>query len=235
MRVRLFAILRERAGSDWVDIDLGEQATVADAVRELSNLPGLSGVLEHMSVGMAVNREYATMSTPLGADDELALIPPISGGVDVHVRVTADPLSLEELTSGVIRPGAGAVVTFQGVPRGEVKLDYEAYREMAEQRMASILEDCLELYGLQAAAAEHRVGSVESPEPSVIVAVSAAHRSEAFAAAAEAIDRIKREVPIWKQETGPDGNSHWTDGVPPQTANAPAARQDRARPGKATL
>ncbi len=115
MRVRLFAILRERAGSDSLDVDLAEGATVADAIRALSELPALTGVLDRMSVAMAVNREYATMDTRLVAQDELALIPPISGGADIHVRVTEEPLSLEALTVAVTRPGAGAIVTFQGM------------------------------------------------------------------------------------------------------------------------
>lgn len=225
VRVRLFAILRERAGSDWVEVDLDEQATVADAVRELSNLPALSGVLERLPVQIAVNREYATRATHLSANDELALIPPVSGGAetqarshaepqagrhaDIHVRVTEDPLSLDELARAVMRPGAGAIVTFQGVPRDVMRLDYEAYREMAEQRMRSILGDCLQRHELQAIAAEHRVGNVERSESSVIVAVSAAHRAEAFAAAREAIDRIKQEAPIWKREIDADGSGRW--------------------------
>ncbi|HEY5194985.1 MAG TPA: MoaD/ThiS family protein, partial [Solirubrobacteraceae bacterium] len=127
VRVRLFAILRERAGSN-IEVDLAEGATVADAIRVLSELPALAGVLDRIPVAMAVNREYATMDTRLLADDELALIPPIGGGVDIHVRVTEEPLSLDALTRGVTRPGAGAIVVFQGMPRDVSRLDYEAYR-----------------------------------------------------------------------------------------------------------
>jgi len=216
VRVRLFAILRERAGRDSIEVDLAEGATVADAIRELSELPALAEVLDRLSVAIAVNREYATMDTCLLARDELALIPPVSGGVDIHVRVTEEPLSLEALTRAVTRPGAGAIVAFQGMPRSVVQLDYEAYREMAEERITAILSDCTEHHGLQAAAAEHRVGKVELSEPSVIVAVSAAHRAEAFAAAREAIDRIKAEAPIWKREVDADGTVHPVEGVPAQ-------------------
>jgi molybdopterin synthase catalytic subunit len=226
VRVRLFAILRERAGSDWVDVDLAEGATVADAIRALSELPALEGVLDRLHVQMAVNREYATIDTPLLAKDELALIPPISGGVDIHVRVTEEPLSLDALTRGVTRPGAGAIVVFQGMPRDVSRLDYEAYREMAEQRMTAILNDCLQRHKLHAVAAEHRVGPVELSEPSVIVAVSAAHRSEAFAAAREAIDRIKAEAPIWKQEVDHDGTVRQVRGAPPQAGvHEPVSRE----------
>jgi molybdopterin synthase catalytic subunit len=215
VRVRLFAILRERAGRESVEVDLAEGATVADAIRALSELPALAGVLDHLPVAMAVNREYATTDTRLAARDELALIPPISGGVDIHARVTEEPLSLQALTRAVTRPGAGAIVTFQGMPRSVGQLDYEAYREMAEERMTAILSDCMARHDLQAAAAEHRVGAVELSEPSVIVAVSAAHRSEAFAAASEAIDRIKAEVPIWKRELDPDGMVRRVEGALP--------------------
>jgi molybdopterin converting factor subunit 1 len=229
VRVRLFAILRERAGSDSLDVDLAEGATVADAIRALSELPALTGVLDRMSVAMAVNREYATMDTRLVAQDELALIPPISGGADIHVRVTEEPLSLEALTVAVARPGAGAIVAFQGMPRNVSRLDYEAYREMAEERMTAILSDCLERHDLQAAAAEHRVGKVELSEPSVIVAVSAVHRAEAFAAASEAIDRIKAEVPIWKQEVQADGTVRRVDGAPPQAGVREPSQREAER------
>jgi MoaE-MoaD fusion protein len=214
VRVRLFAILRELAGRESIEVDLAEGATVADALRALSELPALAGVLDRLPVAMAVNREYATAETRLGEQDELALIPPVSGGVDIHVRVTEEPLSLEALTRGVTRPGAGAIVAFQGMPRDVSRLDYEAYREMAEAQMAAILSDCMERHGLQAAAAEHRVGKVELSEPSVIVAVSAAHRSEAFAGAKEAIDRIKAEAPIWKQEVNQGGTVRSVEGAP---------------------
>jgi len=147
---------------------------------------------------MAVNRDYAEPETVLSPDDELALVPPVSGGESERVRVGPDPISLEEVAGRVIDPAAGAVVTFQGFPREVPQLDYEAYGEMAEERMAAILGDCIERHGLTAAAAEHRTGPVPAGEASVLVAASAPHRPEAFAGAREAIDRIKAEAPIWK-------------------------------------
>lgn len=213
--VRLFAILRERAGTDSIEVELGDGATVADALDELAGSSGLAELLARMPVQMAVNRVYASPETPLGPGDELALIPPISGGAEPHVRVGAEPLSLEALARSVGRPGAGAVVAFQGVTREVSRLDYEAYAEMAEERMAQILRDCVERHGLEAAAAEHRTGPVELGQASVIVAVSAAHRDEAFAGAREAIDRIKAEAPIWKREVGSDGASRWVEGEQP--------------------
>ena len=173
-----------------------------------------------MRVVMAVNHDYAAGETPLGAGDELALIPPVSGGQEpvaaaaVHARVTAEPLSLEAVSARVVRDAAGAIVSFQGVTREVERLDYEAYEEMAGERIAAILRECVAAHGLEAAAAEHRVGSVPLGEPSVVVAVSAGHRGEAFAGAREAIDRIKAEAPIWKREV--DGErAQWVEGAPP--------------------
>ena len=131
-----------------------------------------------------------------------------------HARVTAEPLSLERLAALVGRPAAGAVVTFQGTTRDVERLEYEAYHEMAEQRIASIVADAIAHHGLEAAAAEHRVGNVPLGEASVAVAASAAHRTEAFAGAREIIDRIKAEAPIWKKEVEA-GEAHWVEGTRP--------------------
>jgi MoaE-MoaD fusion protein len=214
--VRLFAILRERAGRDELELELPDGATVEQALEALRGEPGLAEPLERMRVAMAVNREYAAPDTTLSAGDELALVPPVSGGetrVEVHARVTDEPLSLEDVTAMVGRDAAGAIVSFMGVTREVERLDYEAYAEMAEEKMTEILRAVVATHGLEAAAAEHRVGQVPLGEPSVIVAVSAGHRGEAFAGAREAIDRIKAESPIWKSEVE-DGESRWVEGTP---------------------
>jgi MoaE-MoaD fusion protein len=215
VRVRLFAILRERAGRDSLEVELREGATVAEALTALESTGPLAEVLEGLPVQMAVNRDYAEPGTTLAAGDELALIPPISGGSGPHVRVSAEPISPAEVAAAVADPGAGAVVTFQGVTREVERLEYEAYREMAEERITAILVDCVERHGLLGAAAEHRVGAVALGEPAVIVAVSAAHREDAFAGASDAIDRIKAEAPIWKREVGRDGGASWVEGKAP--------------------
>jgi MoaE-MoaD fusion protein len=129
-----------------------------------------------------------------------------------HARVTEEPLSVEALARRVARPAAGAVVTFQGTTRDVDRLEYEAYREMAEQRIATIVAEAIERHRLEAAAAEHRIGTVPLEEASVIVAVSAAHRSEAFAGAREIIDRIKADAPIWKKEVE-GGEGRWVEGT----------------------
>jgi MoaE-MoaD fusion protein len=198
IRVRLFAVLRQRAGRDSVEVELEEGATVEDALAVLAREPGLTDVLARVPVRMAVNRDYAEPATALSPDDELALVPPVSGGEGPHVRVGPDPISLDAVAGRVIDPSAGALVTFQGFPRDVPQLDYEAYGEMATERIAAILAECAQRHGLVAAAAEHRTGPVPAGEASVIVAASAPHRPEAFAGARDAIDRIKAEAPIWK-------------------------------------
>ena len=209
--VRLFALLRERAGTRELRLELPEGASVADALRALGPLA------EGLPLVMAVNREYAPEDQVLDAGDELALIPPVSGGeaAVVHARVVAEPLSAERVRRRVTDPRAGAVVVFEGVTREVDRLEYEAYVEMAEPRLARIVEEAVEAHGLCAAAVEHRVGSVPLSEPSVIVAVSAPHREEAFAGARTVIDRVKAEAPIWKKEVDTGGEGRWVEGTRP--------------------
>lgn len=219
VHVRLFALLREQAGSDQVDLDLEKGATVGEALIALGEHARLRSTLDRVPVVIAVNRDYAGEDHRLQEGDEVALIPPVSGGSgEVHARVTDEPLAQESLTRSVGRPGAGAVVTFQGTTRDVDRLEYEAYPQMAQERIEQILRDCVARHGLQAAAAEHRVGPVPLGEASVVVAVSAAHREAAFAGAREAIDAIKAQAPIWKREVvvhdrGED--ARWVKGTVP--------------------
>jgi len=216
--VRLFAGVREAVGSDAVELDLPDGARVADALARLEQLaPDLPLVL-------AVNREYASPEVVLFAGDELAVVPPVSGGAaadEVHAIVRDEPLSLDALAAAVADPRAGAVVTFSGTTRDVDFLDYEAYAEMAQPQIAAIVAEAVRRHGLLVAAAEHRVGRVPRGEASVIVAASAAHRVEAFFGAREIIDRIKAEVPIWKQEEG-----DWVPGTVPGAVATPSAILD---------
>jgi molybdopterin synthase catalytic subunit len=206
VRVRLFAGLRERAGADEIGLELPEGASVGDA------LDRVGALTDGVPVVMAVNQEYADRSVALAPGDELALIPPVSGGSvgAMHVRVTSEPLALQALIELVRDPRAGAVVTFLGVTREVPELDYEAYEPMAQRKIAEIVAAASERHGLCAAAAEHRVGVVPLSEPSVAVAVSAPHRDAAFAGAREIIDEIKARAPIWKKEEG-----EWVRGTTP--------------------
>jgi len=228
LQVRLFAVLRERAGRDSLEIEVAEGATVAEALRALAaTSEPLGATLEAMPVVMAVNRSYVGTEATLSPGDELALIPPVSGGAGPapdegteaaprpHVRVTAEPLSADRLNRLVATSRTGAIVTFQGTTRDVERLDYEAYEPMAEEKIAAILLDVLVRHEIEGAAAEHRTGPVPRGEPSVVVAVAAAHRGPAFAAAREAIDRIKAEAPIWKREVEGE-RSEWVEGVRPR-------------------
>jgi MoaE-MoaD fusion protein len=133
---------------------------------------------------------------------------------NIHVRVTGEPLSVERVAGFVGRAAAGAIVTFQGTTRDVERLEYEAYQEMAEERIRQILLEAVQRHGLEAAVAEHRIGTVPLGYSSVIVAASAAHREEAFAGAREIIDRVKAEAPIWKKELA-GGREQWVEGRRP--------------------
>ena len=202
VRVRLFAGLRERAGWSQREIDA---ATVGDvwAALELGDEP--DGLL------YAVNKEYATRDRPLADGDEVALIPPVSGGAFL---LSEEPLSLDRVVDEVRDERAGAIATFTGTTRVQSRdrtvthLDYEAYEGMAEQVMAEIAAGLEARYELSAVAIHHRVGRVGIGETSVVIAVSAPHRQDALAACKDAIDALKERVPLWKKETY-EGGEEW--------------------------
>lgn len=234
IEAQLFAVLRERAGSGSVVAELPEGATVADALAAFGREhPKLGEALAEMPVVMAVNHEYARPDQILHEGDELALVPPVSGGEGrieaaagpgeregrIRVGLSQAPLSLDEAVRFVTVPAAGAVVTFQGVTRRVERLEYEAYAPMAERRMREICERALAEHEVERVAALHRIGEVPLSEPSVIVAASAAHRLAAFVAARDLIDRIKAEAPIWKRERDGDAAS-WVEGTAPPVEGA---------------
>jgi molybdopterin converting factor subunit 1 len=216
--VRLFAGLRERAGAPSIDVELTEPATVGGLLAALAETP--VGALPPRSCIVAVNREYADPEQAIVPGDEVALIPPVSGGADGtgspvrRAAIISEPPDLAGLSQAVRDPRAGAVVTFEGVTRAVDALHYEAYAEMAEPRMALIGEEEAARHGLLAVAIEHRIGRVPLSEPSVVIAVSAPHRAEAFAGARAILDRIKAEAPIWKQEREGE-RAEWVEGTLP--------------------
>jgi len=203
--VRLFAGLRERAGTGERRIELGDGACVADvwAPLELGERP--PGLL------YAVNREYAAQDALLSPGDEVALIPPVSGGA---FRLTDEPIDVAAVIREVSDPRAGGIATFIGTTRIESRgrtvhyLDYEAYSGMAEQVMAEIAEELKRQHDLCEVAITHRVGRVEIGGLSVVIAVSAPHRADALAACKEAIDTLKETVPLWKKEVY-EGGEEW--------------------------
>ncbi|MCW2965256.1 MAG: MoaD family protein [Actinomycetia bacterium] len=194
MRVRLFAGLRERAGWSQREIDA---ATVADIWPALKLGDEPAGLL------YAVNKEYATPDRELADGDEVALIPPVSGGAFL---LSDEPLSLDRVVDEVRDEQAGAIATFTGTTRIQSRgrtvthLEYEAYEGMAEGVMAEIAEGLRRRYELTAVAIHHRIGRVGIGETSVVIAVSAPHRQDALAACKDAIDELKERVPLWKKE-----------------------------------
>jgi molybdopterin synthase catalytic subunit/molybdopterin converting factor small subunit len=198
VRVRLFAALREQAGAGAVEVDLPDGATVAEVWPALGLGEEPSGLL------FAVNRAYADRLAVLGPDDEVAVIPPVSGG---DFRLAAVPLSVDEAVGEVRDDEAGAIATFVGTTRARSRgrdvlyLEYEAYEGMAEQVMADLAVELGRRHDLTKVAIHHRVGRVDIGETSVVIAVSAPHRSAALAACREAIDELKTSVPLWKKET----------------------------------
>ena len=202
VHVRLFAGLRERAGWSTCEIDAARVADVWPAL-ELGDEP--DGLL------YAVNKRYATRDTVLADGDEVALIPPVSGGA---FRLSDQPLSLERIVDEVRSDQAGAIATFTGTTRAESRgrsvqyLDYEAYEGMAEEVMAEIADELRARYDLCEIAIHHRVGRVQIGDTSVVIAVSSRHRRDALAACKDAIDTLKERVPLWKKEVY-EGGEEW--------------------------
>jgi MoaE-MoaD fusion protein len=215
INVRLFAGLRERAGTDRLQIELPEDAKVADVLAAMASTP--VGEVRPRECVVAINREYANADEPVNAGDEVALVPPVSGGESPvrRIRVTGEPLDVAALAAAVRDPRAGGVVVFEGVTREVPELDYEAYAEMAQAKLEQIAAEEAERHGLCAVAIEHRTGTVALSEPSVIVAASAPHRGEAFAGARALIDRVKAEAPIWKVEVTAAGRERVEGTLPP--------------------
>ena len=204
--LRLFAALRERLNAAERDVELPPGARVRDV---WAAVPGLGP--EPAGVLYALNQEYVPADAELADGDELALIPPVSGG---DIRLTDRPIDLGAVTAEVADEQAGAIATFVGttriVSRGRTVtyLEYEAYEGMAEREMARIAEDLKRRYELCDVAITHRVGRVGIGETSVAIAVSAPHRHAALAACQEAIDTLKETVPLWKKEVY-EGGEEW--------------------------
>jgi molybdopterin synthase catalytic subunit/molybdopterin converting factor small subunit len=200
--VRLFAGLRELAGTGRRELELPHSASVGDV------WPALELGAEPAGLLYAVNRAYAEQETELSEGDEVALIPPVSGGA---FRFTEGPVNLTAVVVAVVDERAGAIATFLGTVRAQsrgrdvIALEYEAYEEMAEEVMAQIAAEVEERYDLCKVAITHRLGRVEVGETSVAIAVSAPHRQDALAACKDVIDTLKERVPLWKKERYEDG------------------------------
>jgi molybdopterin synthase catalytic subunit len=203
--VRLFAGLREQAGVGRRELVLGDNALLEDV------WPALGLGDEPPGLLYAVNRAYAERETVLSEGDEVALIPPVSGGT---FRLTQGPVNLTSVVVAVVDERAGAIATFLGTVRAQsrgrevIALEYEAYEEMAEDVLAQIAAEVNERYDLCKVAITHRLGRVEVGETSVAIAVSAPHRQDALAACADVIEALKARVPLWKKELY-EGGEEW--------------------------
>jgi MoaE-MoaD fusion protein len=226
MRVRLlfFGILKDLAGRSRDTLDLPEGATVREmlAICE-SKIPRLNAALA--SSAIAVNQHYASAETELKQDDEVALLPPVSGGVDTvsrhsgRSRLIREPIDAARVLASLKRGEDGAAVLFEGIVRNQTRgrktryLEYEAYEEMAIKEMDTLASKALEQFAVRDVVLVHRLGRLEIGETSVLIVVASAHRAAAFDSCRWLIDTLKRTVPIWKKEYFEDG-AVWADGEP---------------------
>jgi len=227
VRVRLFARLREQAGAESEQVEVPEGSTVADVYAALRRShPALEPDRE--SVRPALNQEFTDWSAEVSDGDEVALIPPVSGGahvVGVLFEVTTEPLDARRVEQAVSHPGAGALCTFTGIVRDNSRgrsvthLEYEAFVEMATEQMRRIADEVGERWPEARVAMAHRTGRLAVGEPSVVVSASSPHRAEAIAACKWGIDRLKESVPIWKKEHAADG-TFWIEGDEAKPASA---------------
>ncbi len=209
--VKYFALMREQLGISEETLDLPAGSVVRDACAIVVAKLGDLGPLVDRSMIM-LNQEYVEPDHTLNEGDEVAIIPPVSGGG--HFRVHSDELDATRVASHVEDPGAGAIITFSGVVRDNArgntvsKLEYEAYPAAAEKMLAQIGDEMTDQWPLLGIAIEHRIGTLTVGETSVVIAVSSAHREAAFEASSYAIRRIKEIVPIWKKEFY-EGGATW--------------------------
>ena len=220
MRVRIlfFGVLKDLAGKSSDNLELREGATVGDLLETCAaRIPRLNDLLASLAV--AVNQQYAGAETALKSGDEVALLPPVSGGSGVRAWIVRDAIDTSAILAGIKRGEDGAAVVFEGVVRNSTRgrktlyLDYEAYEEMALGQMESLAGQALKQFQIRDIALVHRLGRLEIGETSVLIVVASAHRGAAFDACRWLIDRLKRTVPIWKKEYFEDG-AVWADGEP---------------------
>jgi molybdopterin synthase catalytic subunit len=220
--VRCFAAVREALASDVLTVELPAGATMADLRAQLG---ARAPALQRLPLAFAVNRAYAAAGTVLRSGDEVALIPPISGGggpADLYrFELVNGPIDVRALEAEVLTPRDGARVTFAGTTRDHhdgaavESLGYEAYPEMAQKVMCEIFEAAVKQFAITRARVVHRLGDVPVGEASVVVVVAAEHRAPAFDACRFLMDRLKNEVPIWKRERLRDGGgSRWVGELP---------------------
>jgi len=233
VRVLFFGMLKEAAGKSAEELELGPGATIRDVlVHYEDGTPQLKELFP--SVACAVNRHYAGPETKLNAGDEVALLPPVSGGsgdepggttggkpagLRRRASITRETISAQTIVESLKRGEDGATLAFEGIVRNQTRgrktryLDYEAYEEMALAEMEGLAEQALQQFKVRDVAIVHRLGRLNVGETSVLIVVASAHRGPSFEACRWLIDTLKRKVPIWKKEYFEDG-AVWADGEP---------------------
>ncbi len=227
MRVRVvyFGILREMAGHEHESVELADGARLAELYSDLQQrIPGLNKFAN--SIALSINYEYATLDAPLHDGDEVALLPPVSGGAgdatespSLLTRLVREPINYEPIVSDLKVPEDGAVVVFDGIVRNHSRgrrtkyLEYSAYEPMAAAELEKLAQAALANYPIRDVRIVHRLGTLQIGETSVLIVVASAHRAAAFDAARWIIDTLKKTVPIWKKEYFEDG-AVWADGEP---------------------
>lgn len=235
VRVLFFGMLQDVAGRRDDTLDLPQSSRVLDVVEQYQRrfpvLRELAG-----SIAVSVNQEYARLENHLHEGDEIALLPPVSGGSpNTRIAILHEKIDTEQILEGLKRPEDGAAVVFEGVVRNHTRgrrtlyLDYEAYESMALSQMQGLAEDAKRRFDIRDVAIVHRVGRLEIGETSVVIAVASAHRAAAFDACRWVIDTLKKTVPIWKKEYFEHG-AVWADGEPFPAEIAPAEVISASRP-----
>ncbi len=243
VRVLFFGALRDWSGSSTDSLSLPEGSTLADLVSHYEQkIPKLKQFLP--SIALSLNQQYARADSVLHDQDEVALLPPVSGGNSANSApereilpkrgfLVRERIRTDELARALQRPEDGAVVVFEGVVRNNTRgrrtlyLDYEAYETMAAQELQKLADQACDNFAVRDVQIVHRLGRLEIGETSVAIIVCSAHRGAAFDACRWTIDTLKKTVPIWKKEYFEDG-AVWADGEPfPDEIRANAAKQDK--------
>jgi molybdopterin synthase catalytic subunit/molybdopterin converting factor small subunit len=232
IRVLFFGVLKDLAGRSSDLLTLPEEAIAGDVLEHYeTRVSSLKGKLS--SIAVSVNQEYAGREAKLHSGDEVALLPPVSGGLP-RVAIVREKIDTAAELERIKQPEDGAAVVFEGVVRNHSRgrrtlfLKYEAYEEMARKQMESLAEQALTRFQIRDVAVLHRLGRLEIGETSVLIIVSSAHRAAAFEACRWLIDALKRAIPIWKKEHFEDG-AVWADGEP-FPAEIGAGSQSRGAP-----
>jgi molybdopterin synthase catalytic subunit len=217
VRVLFFGALKDLAGKGTDSLSLPEAATLGDVISLYEvRIPRLKDWVGSMA--MSVNQEYAGPETKLKSGDEVALLPPVSGG-SPRASIVREKIDTNRIMESLKRPEDGAAIVFEGIVRNNTRgrrtlyLDYQTYEEMALKQLESLVEQALTQFQVRDAAIVHRLGRLEIGETSVLIVVASAHRGAAFDACRWLIDTLKRTVPIWKKEYFEDG-AVWADGEP---------------------